>query len=110
VQPWTLTQLKPINKVEVNQATNNYDELVKFKSGGEEMVEYVLVGDNIDVLCQSFANENFWIKLVDKPLHLVTQHFIDVWGQEWFEGDYVIRGLWYERLCQGSISYYLLED
>jgi hypothetical protein len=34
--------------------------------------------------------------LVDKPLHLVTQHFIDAWGQKWFEGDYIICGLRYE--------------
>jgi len=48
--------------------------------------------------------------LVDKPLHMVTQHFKDAWGQEWFEGDYVIRDLWYEKLRQGNRSYYFLED
>ncbi len=85
--------------MEIRQTTNNYDELTKFGSGGEDMVEDVLIGDNITILCQSYVDESFWIMLVDKPLHLVTQHFIDAWGQKWFEGDYIICGLWYERLC-----------
>jgi hypothetical protein len=96
--------------VETRQASNNYEELEEFGSVGDEMVEDVLVGDNIIVLCHSFVDGSFWIMLVDKPLYLVTQHFIDAWGQEWFEGEYVICGLWYERLHQGSKSYYLPKD
>lgn len=41
---------------------------------------------------------------------MVKEHFIDEWGQEGFEGDYVLWGLWYERLHQNNKSYYLLED
>jgi hypothetical protein len=41
---------------------------------------------------------------------MVKEHFMNEWGQEWFEGDYFLHGLWYERLCLGNKSYYLLED
>jgi hypothetical protein len=43
------------------------------------MVKIVFVSD-IVVLYQSFVDENFWIMLVDMPLHMVTPHFIHVWG------------------------------
>jgi hypothetical protein len=48
--------------------------------------------------------------LVDILVHLIKGHFIDVWGQQWFEGNYIIRGLWYKRSRSNSRSYYLLED
>lgn len=85
----------------------NYDEPMEFGNGGEEMAKDVLLSDNIVVLCQSSrTDENFWIMLVDKPLHMVTQHLTDAWGQEWLGGDYVMRGLWYKRLHLGNRSYY----
>jgi hypothetical protein len=35
-------------------------------------------------------------KLLDYPnwyfAHMLKEHFIDVWGQQWFEGDYFIQG------------------
>ncbi len=58
---------------------------------GEEMANEVIVGDNIAML--NFVDEGFWIMLVDTPIHMVKEHFIDGWGQEWFEGDYVLQGL-----------------
>jgi len=39
VQPWTLTQLKPINRVEMRDIMVNPNDLMEFSSGGEEMVE-----------------------------------------------------------------------
>ncbi len=56
----------------------NLNDPMEFGSGGEEMAKDVLVGDNIVVFCQSFANESFWIMLIDKPLHMVIRHFNDV--------------------------------
>lgn len=76
----------------------NPNDPMEFGSGGEEIAEDVLMGDNIAILCQNYAYENLQILLVDKPLHMMTWHFKDDWGQEWFEGDYVICGLWYKRL------------
>jgi hypothetical protein len=40
-----------------------------------------------------FIDLNFWIMLVDTFAHMVKEHFIDVWGQQWFEGDYHMRAL-----------------
>jgi hypothetical protein len=37
----------------------NLNDPMEFGSGGEEMAKDVLVGDNIVVFCQSFANESF---------------------------------------------------
>jgi hypothetical protein len=34
-------------------------------TGGEEMTDDVVVGDNVAMLCQSFINESFWIILID---------------------------------------------
>jgi len=48
--------------------------------------------------------------LIDTLVTKVNEHFVDAWGQEWFQGNYIIHGLWYERLCPSSRSYYLLED
>lgn len=84
------------------------DEM-EFGLGGEEMAHDLVVGDNIIVMCQTSRDESFWIMLIDQPMCMVIEHFMDTWGQEWFEGDYVIHGLWYETLCLGSRSYYLLE-
>jgi hypothetical protein len=36
--------------------------------------------------------------------------FKDGWNQEWFVGDHILRGFWYERLNANSRTYYLLED
>jgi hypothetical protein len=51
---------------------------MEFGNGGKEMAKDVLVGDNTFVFCQSFVDESFWSMLVDKPLHMMTQHFKDV--------------------------------
>jgi hypothetical protein len=48
---------------QANFATTNAK--VEYGNGGEEMVDDVVVGDNIIVLCQNFINESFWIMLVD---------------------------------------------
>jgi hypothetical protein len=48
---------------------------VEYGNGGEEMVDDVVVGDNITMLCQSSSNENFWIMFVDTPIHMVKEHF-----------------------------------
>jgi hypothetical protein len=58
----------------------NPSDPMEFGNGMKEMAEDVVVGDNIVVLCRSFVDESFWIMLVNKPLHMVIQHFKDVWG------------------------------
>ncbi len=72
------------------------------------MANEVVVGNNIDML--SSTNKGFSIMLVDTPIHMVKEHFTNGWGQEWFEGDYVLQGLWHERLRPHIKYYYLLEE
>lgn len=41
---------------------------------------------------------------------MIEHAYADSWGQDWVLGDWVIRGVWYERLWPGSRSYILLKD
>jgi hypothetical protein len=45
------------------------------------MVDDVVVGDNIAILCQSSIDESIWIMLIDTLPIYGQEHFIDVWGQ-----------------------------
>jgi hypothetical protein len=102
---------KVFNHFEMRQMLHDAKAEMEYGSGREEMADDVVVGDNIAMLCQSStSDENFWIMLVDTTIHMVKKHFIDVWGQKWFQGDYVIWGLWYEKSRVSSKSYYLLEN
>jgi hypothetical protein len=74
------------------------------------MAKDVNIGDNVAIKCQTNTNEDYWILLCDKGLHMVEECFTDRWGQEWFPGDWVIQGVWYERLRLGNMSYILCED
>ncbi len=76
-----MTRLKPIHRLEARQILENVNAKVEYGSGGEEMADDVVVGDNIAVLCQISTYEIFWIMLIDIPIHMVKEHFIDVWGQ-----------------------------
>ncbi len=46
--------------------------------------------------CSSVMPKFYRWKLLDYPnwyfAHMLKEHFIDVWGQQWFEGDYFIQG------------------
>ncbi len=52
-------RLKPMNCVETREIMHNEDEEVEFGVNGEGMVDGVVVGDNITLLCQSGGNETF---------------------------------------------------
>jgi hypothetical protein len=41
---------------------------------------------------------------------MIQDHFTNGWGQEWLLGDWVIQGIWYEKLRSRSRSYFLLEN
>jgi hypothetical protein len=47
------------------------------------MVEDVHVGNNVVVKFDVATNENYWILLCDKGLHMIQHGFKDVWGQDW---------------------------
>jgi hypothetical protein len=46
----------------------------------DELVDNVVVGDSVDVLCYSSTKESFQIMLCEKPLHVVEVGFKDGWG------------------------------
>ncbi len=54
------------------------------------MAKDVNIGDNVAIKCQTNTNEDYWILLCDKGLHMVEECFTDRWGQKWFLGDQVI--------------------
>jgi len=57
------------------------------------MAKDVHMGDNVAVKCQFSTNEEYWILLCDKGLHMVRHAFKDDWGQEWVPRDWVIRDI-----------------
>ncbi len=103
-----MTRLKPLDRLELQQFMHNADVEIACGNGGEGMADEVVMGDNIVVMNSS--NEGFWIMLVSTLIHMVKEHFMDQWEQIWFEGDYVLHGLRYEKICPGNKFYYLLED
>jgi hypothetical protein len=111
VLPWSLHKLKPVGTSRIRYNLRNLKTEVEFGSGGEEMLEVLFAGDNIAVLCESVdTNEDFWLITVDMPAHTVVNTFIDGWNQTFYEGESVVRGKYYERVKEGSRSYYLFED
>jgi hypothetical protein len=66
--------LKPIHQLEARRNVQNVNVEVEYGNGGEEMDDDV-GGDNVAMLCQSSIYENFWIMLVDTPIHMVKEHF-----------------------------------
>jgi hypothetical protein len=55
------------------------------------MAKDVHIGDNVAVRCNT-VDEDFWILLCDKMLHMVKEAFTNVWGQKWHLGEWVLRG------------------
>jgi hypothetical protein len=102
VLPWNLHRLKSVDTSHIRHNLRNQENEVEFGSGGEEMSEVLFAGDNIAVLCESVdTNEVFWLIMVDMPAHTMVSSFTD--GS-------VVRDKYYERVREGSRSYYLFED
>lgn len=88
----------------------NLDEKIKSGIGGELITNAVCVGDNVAIIAKSETNEQFWLLLVDRTIHIVHESFEDEWDNFHVEGDVVLRGYWYERLHVGSRSYTFHDD
>jgi hypothetical protein len=73
------------------------NEKVECGIGGEWIVNVVCVGDNVAVITNNKTNEQFWLLLVDKTIH-VHESFEDEWGNSYVKKDVVLRGYWYEKL------------
>ncbi len=93
VPPWIFARLKHVNCHDVRDRIRECNQEIKFGSRGEQIVDDLVVGDNVVVICESF-----WLLLCDKLVHSVKKSYIDDQGQTWYEGDNVIKCLWYEGL------------
>jgi hypothetical protein len=68
------------------------EEETKYGSSGEAIANGVVVGDNIVMPCESSNGEQFWLMLCDKPIHVVTNTFTNIYKNTYHEGDWVIHG------------------
>jgi hypothetical protein len=73
-------------------------EEVECGIGGEWITNAVCVRDNVAVITNIKTNEQFWLLLVDKMVHVVHESFEDRWGNSYVKGDVVLKGQWYEKL------------
>ncbi len=51
------------------------NEEVECGTGGEWIANVVCVGDNVVVIANNETNEQFWLLLVDKTIHVVHESF-----------------------------------
>ncbi len=75
--PWYLQRIKPSNSLKVHRSTYDLAKEIEYGSGGELIVDVVLVGDNIVIKVNESTNEIFWFMLVDKCVHVVEEDFTD---------------------------------
>ncbi len=116
---WTI---QPHPTVVFNQAKTCHQlEAKKILQNANSEVEYGNWGGGNDWWCccgwqcSNVMPKFYKWELLDYPnwyfVHMLKENFIDVWGQQWFEGDYFIQGLWYEKSRSSSRSYLeVLED
>jgi hypothetical protein len=67
-----LVRLKPINPIEVRETLHDFDTKIEYGNGGEQMAKDIHAGDNVAIKCQTSTNEEYWILICDKGLHMVT--------------------------------------
>jgi hypothetical protein len=74
----------------------------------------VELDDNFVIISNDLENgDPFFVVLCNKPLHMCEQTFEDNWGNAWYKGDMILRGVWYDKVShqQGTnISNMLLID
>jgi hypothetical protein len=59
----------------------------------------VEIGDNVIIIANELENgDPFYILLCNRPLHRCQDTFEDEWENIWYEGDMIIRGVWYQRV------------
>jgi hypothetical protein len=65
---------------------------------------------NDNVVIPTTTDEPFWLMLMEKGIHVVDNSFTNFDGNEWTQGDMVVRGYCYEWLQVESHSYILQND
>jgi hypothetical protein len=57
------------------------------------------MGDNFAVIFNVLENDDpFFVVPCNKPLHRCQEIFEDDWGNTWYEGDMIFKGVWYHRM------------
>jgi hypothetical protein len=73
------------------------------------MAKNIHIRDNVAVKC-NIVDENFWILLCDKMLHMVQEDFTNGPSQKWHPREWVLQGFWYEKLRPNNRLYILCDD
>ncbi len=94
VHEWILTCLRLKNTLEVRDIMYDLNEEIEANTRGEWIVDNLHPSN--DVVIPTTTDEPFWLMLVEKGVHVVDKSFIDSDGNEWTQGDMVVRGNWYE--------------
>jgi hypothetical protein len=80
----------------------------------ESKVAKVEVGNNLAIISDELENgDPFYVLLCDNPLHQCEATFEDDWGNQWYEGEMILRIFWYHHVPDQRgqhTSYRLLND
>jgi hypothetical protein len=70
------------------------------------------VGDNFVINEEKRNSEGqyFWLVCCNKPLHTLIHPLMCKWGIEYYEGDEVVIGKYYQKWGNSNSSYVLLKD
>ncbi len=109
VPSWTLKRFKPSYSLEVKNNMLDLDEEIESGTNGEWIYD-VCVGDNVVVIVNNDNDEQLWLLLVDKIVHIIQASFEDGWGNPYVKGNVVLRGYWYARQRAGNFTYVLQDD
>jgi hypothetical protein len=70
---------------------------------------FLCVGDNFAILAKEGNNEGdeFYVLQCQKTTHIVRNHFICPWGDEFDVGNNVIDGIYYQKWGHGENNGYI---
>jgi hypothetical protein len=71
------------------------NEEIEAGSGCKWIADTLHPSDNVAI--PTTIDEPFWLMVVEKGVHVVDKSFTDFDGNEWTQGDMVVRGYWYEQ-------------
>jgi hypothetical protein len=82
--------LRPKNTLKVWDIMYEPNEDIEASTGGEWIVDNLYPCDNVAI--PTIIDEPFWLMLVKSGVHVVDKSFTDSNGNEWTQGDMVVRG------------------
>jgi hypothetical protein len=91
---------------------NAWDGEWQYGVDGEELARSLEVGDNF-VINEEKGNsegQDFWLVCCNKPLHTFIHPLMYNWGIEYYEGDEIVVGKYYQKWGKSNSTYVLLKD